>query len=543
MTPEEKLKQLKALLRLRELKDPLKHIEYTPAQKLARASRAMFRLVSGPNRSGKTLFGCTEVVEAALRRHPTRSSEINGIYGVFCISREQLRDVWGQKLLKCSRIQGPCFDEPMIPPHEILRIRHDPTSVDIPREIYLKNGNRIIFGLSGVKKSWEFLQGKDFVLGVCVDEGAGVQELIDEIAARMLDGIGNAEIERRTGGSWMLWTTTETLINEAHAKFKEKCQSEDPQFKDFEYHFLPPSENKAISDEARQRIGAAMSEEARKIRMEGTEGAMGATLIYPQFSDARHILAEDYVPTSSDNLWFGYDPGVDHPTGMFIGAVSENAPTQVKVVKCWRHRRMTLDHDLDLLEEWLRGRFLEAVIYDPASKKRDKVFGQSVIGQMTERMRERGIRIARGFPQSGYNRVQPGIMMVRQYLDPPPAWSPSGTPLLVLNPSQESGCQMMRGEFLMYRGYPERDFTGAGGVIKKHDDLMDPLRYICMQRPHWVKRDDNPPLWEPGWEPQRPEVDARVQTAEDLILAERMAKSARAAQKRSGRRIPHGSRY
>lgn len=544
MKPSERLDQLRRMQYLRELKDPVRHITLGATQQRARDSRAMFKMVDGPNRSGKTVWGALEIVLAARRLHPTRSSSVNGMYCVFCISREQLRDVWGAKILHESRIPGPGFAQPMIPPEEIKEIRWDQSMRDAPRCIILKNGNRIHFGLSGHQKSWEFLQGKDFILGVCIDEGAGVQLLIDEIVARMLDAIGNHQVEAATGGSWFVWTTTETLINDTHAQFKEKCMSDDPVYKEFEHFRLQPSENPAITVEARERLRGALSEDAFAIRMEGTQGAMGATLIYPQFNPERHVLMEDYEPTPSDNLWLAYDPGVSHPTGMVMVAVSKDAPTTLKVVKCWRHKFMTLDYDLELLDQYLRGRALEGFIYDPASKKRDKVYGESVAGQIRARLTSRGVKINRGAPQAGYNHVLPGINMVRSYLDPPRTWSAAGSPMLVMNPSHESGCRMLQSELVMYRGYPERQYTGAGGVIKKNDDLVDPIRYLVMQRPAWVERPSNPPLWAEGAGPVTAEFDMRTLTEEDIIHAERLAQSARSAGRRAerGRRIARRSR-
>ena len=74
--------------------------------------------------------------------------------------------------------------------------------------------------------------------------------------------------------------------------------------------------------------------------------------------------------------------------------------------------------------------------------------------------------------------------MVRHYLDPAPD-NRSATPFLVINPSEESGGKLLRWQMLKYAGHEEKQFTGPGAIIKKNDDLIDPLRYMCLQRPSW----------------------------------------------------------
>jgi hypothetical protein len=77
---------------------------------------------------------------------------------------------------------------------------------------------------------------------------------------------------------------------------------------------------------------------------------------------------------------------------------------------------------------------------------------------------------------------EPGINMVRHYLDPDP-YDVTAPALIRLDPiDADNGVGALRQQFLAYRGKESTKFTGEGGVVKKDDDLVDPMRYLCMHR-------------------------------------------------------------
>jgi hypothetical protein len=99
-------------------------------------------------------------------------------------------------------------------------------------------------------------------------------------------------------------------------------------------------------------------------------------------------------------------------------------------------------------------------------------------------MASRGIVPKHGFCQSKKNHA-PGIAMLRHYMDP--AEERATPPLLMLDKATDENCvAQLRQQIMAYRGREETKFTGPGGVVKKNDDLVDPLRYLVMQRPYWV---------------------------------------------------------
>ncbi len=72
---------------------------------------------------------------------------------------------------------------------------------------------------------------------------------------------------------------------------------------------------------------------------------------------------------------------------------------------------------------------------------------------------------------------------MRHYLKPNP-YDDAAEPLIVINPSDDSGGQRLRHQFIAYSGREETRFAGPGGIIKKNDDLIDPALYLCAKRLH-----------------------------------------------------------
>jgi len=469
----------------RKAKDPLVHYQPGPTQKRCLLSTKMVRMLQGANRSGKTSHMCAEFAMAARRIHPIRTVNKPVTYIIWAKSREQIRDVIFQKLRVRSEIKGPCSEEPMIPNYEVAK-DHMTNGAGKPvcREIEMRNGNRIMFAISGVDKSWESAQGKGFVAGIGIDEQAGIQKLIDESMSRLME-LNNEDNIKEFGGAWFMWASSETLINDSWDSLKAICLDPDRN-KDAEYFHIAASENIAVSNEARERVGQFMSETARAIRITGEGNARAATLIYgKQWVDSRHMLLKDHIPSEKANLWVGYDPGVEHPMGMGVFCLEPSDPMHLIGVKFWNHKGGTIDSDVKQLALWLKGRQLAGFVYDTNLKNKDRGGGPSLLAQMQDKMLAAGIAPKGGYWQAR-KQVNAGIQMVRYYLDPAPD-NRSITPFLRFNPSEESGGKVARWQFLKYAGHEEKQFTGAGSVIKKDDEITDLTRYVVLQRPSWSK--------------------------------------------------------
>jgi hypothetical protein len=471
------------MLKEREAKDPIKNYSPGKTQSECESCPAMVRMLQGGNRTGKTAHMLVEISKAARRLHPIRSTNKPVVYVIWAKSREQIRDVLYQKMRVRSELKGPCENEPMIPDYEVVK-DHMVSGAGKPvcREIELKNANRILFAISGVDKSWESLQGKGRIAGIGVDEQAGTQKLVDECMARLME-LNNPSDVAEFGGAWFMWASSETLISDAWDNLKSICL--DPERnQDAKFFHIKAEENKAVTAEARTRVGQFMSERARAIRITGDGDARAATLVYgKQWSDSRHMLPSDHQPSPNANLWVGYDPGVGHETGMVIGCIEPRYPMQIIVTKVWSRPGHTVAEDTKDLANYLKGRKLTGFVYDRNVDNRNNGGGLTALQQMKECMTNAGIEPIGGF-WVARKKVADGIATVRHYLDPAPD-NRATEPLLVINPSEGSGGKLMRWQFLKYSGHEEKQFTGAGAIIKKDDDALDALRYLIMQRPCW----------------------------------------------------------
>jgi hypothetical protein len=519
----------RAILDARAKKDPLRHYVPGPTQTRCELSRARYRWIGGPNRAGKSGHAAAELAKAARRMHPTRTvTSKNGLYLILAPSREQLSDPWGKKLLKESELKGACFGFPMIPRHEIEKVYYvHGAGAPTPKEIVLKSGHRIMFLVSGDPNVWQRVQGKGMVLGIVIDEAAGNEQLISECALRLLDANSDPEIRRESGGGWILWGATETSVNLALSEYIGKC--ENPEYPDFEGFRINPGENPAISQDERDKLRPILGEDQSRIRLDGTGSAMGSLLIFgPHWDSSRHVRTTDYEIREDDNIWIGYDPGTNY-TGILLAAISKDNPRKVRVVKCWQPRRMTLDYDVGLIRDYLMGRALECFVYDPAARKVEKT-GLSVIGQLSEKLRMARVRMHRGLAM-GRNRHEDGIPVVRYYMKP----GDRDEPYLEVNPSQASGCGLLINQVMQYRNEESpTTLLGTEHVHKENDHLVDALRYLLCERPGWVNRGPNPPLWGPsnGSPPPQPLSDNRVYSDQELRELERMRLSAIAARRR-----------
>lgn len=505
--------QAKRILAYRRSIDPIASYQPGPTQARCRLSRKLIRLLSGGNRSGKTAHSAVELAEASLRRHPHRTTSVKGVYIVFAISREQITDVWHSKLRKECRLKGENFTRPLIPDWEVDKefFTYGAGAPTI-KDIHLKNGNRIVFAVSGDNNVWKRIQGKDYVLGVCIDEQAGSRQLIDECVARMLDANSDETVRREAGGAWMLWSTSETMVNDVWDDLKGKALDGHD---DIDYFFIEPNENLAISLDERTRMKSIMSDDAYEIRMVGHGSQAGTMLVYQQFNDVRHMVTPDYVPQDTDTLWIGYDPGTNY-TGIVFAACSKDKPHTLRVFKALQPRRQTLEADVQDICNVLRGRFIEALVYDQAARKVEKV-GESVYFKLRRLLMQAGVKCHRDFLM-GESQYERGVPRVRYFLEP----KPGADPLLLIN-SGDPGCQRLRQQFKAYRFTKNAHELKGDNILRGDDHLIDALRYLITRQPCWVDRGLNPV--NPHYaEPARHQKT--VMTDADLIEAEKMRVSA-----------------
>jgi hypothetical protein len=380
--------------------------------------------------------------------------------------RAQAAEVWGNRLLKASELFGPMGKFPWIPKREIAKVYNSYSPAGpYPGKVVLKNGSELVTILSGDPNSWKGLEGMTFDM-VIRDEVAGSENLGDELQPRLLASRTRALAGIQPWGGIMIWSATETKHNEEWLAFKQRCIDG---IEDHAYYSPAPEEAEAyISMKAREEMKTTMSSKAYQIRGAGTLDAGDLVRIFvQQWDDKRHILPQDYIVKDDDNLIVSWDPGVEHPTGIVIGALTRETPNQIKIVKCFLHSNESIDYDVECIHSFLLGRRLTALVYDWAAKASHK-HAPSLLHTLISKMDAKGYSPMAGYIQAD-KRVEPGIDSLRSALDPSP-FNKSAVPLLVINPSQESGGPMLRSELMGYCK-TEATSTSPGKVVKKNDDL------------------------------------------------------------------------
>ena len=477
LTPE----AARALLDKRKSRDPLEHYVPIPTFQECSKEKARFICIQAPNQVGKSIYLAFIAASLLRGRHP-HLPYFGASKGLLVIpSRAQAAEIYGVRLLKKSELAGPMQDYPFLPKHDIDRIDWAVSPVGrYPGKITMRDGSTMMVVLSGDPNSWKRLEGMTFDW-VIRDEVAGSENMGNELVPRLVASHSRTLSGQQPWGGRMWWAATETKFNEEWNDFKTRCKSS---VEDHAIYNPKPEEARAyVSMEARQAMSTTMSASAYKIRGTGEMDAGDLVQIYgKQWDDKRHMLPADYVIKPSDNINIGYDPGIDHPTGIVIGVNSMDNPTQVKIVKCFLHARESLDFDIECLHSFLLGRKIATFVYDVAAATRHK-HAKSLIHELMDKMDARGYRPMGGYLRSD-KRHAVGISTVREYLDPKP-FDKTAEPRLMLNKSTESGCQMLRSQIIGYHGKESTNFTGAGGVVKKDDDLVDSFRYLLRSNPTW----------------------------------------------------------
>jgi hypothetical protein len=506
MTPDEDAIDLLLQIKL----DPVRNFMPRPTQALCYASKARYRWIGGNNRRGKSAMLAIEAAAVARRLHPTRTVNKPTTGLILVPHREQLQDPWEKKLLKDCELTG-FVGRPLIPMSEIDKVYHNHgAGAPTLKQITMKNGNIIRFGLSGVAKTWKQRAGQQLAW-ILLDEAEGDESLLGELYPRLLDANKDAEIVAQAGGGWLLWGATPTSANRALSKFIETC--EDPKVNDWQAFRTGDADGDALDMEERERLRPAFSDEDFQLRMRGSANFVDRLLIYGrQWDDNVHMRASDYEIRPDDNLWVGHDGGgagkESHDTGIGVFAIRKEEPRKLILVKYIKLNRTTLRYDAKVLASYLRGRKLEGYVADPQYiAKTEKGSGKTIRQQLIEALLAEKITVRRGLTHV-LNWHDPGIARTKYYLE---------NKLLEVNPSYESGGQLARQQMISYRSYEAGVYQGIRGVVKTEDEAPDVIRYVIMAKPLWMPHPCGDPAWEGPSKPPPPAPPPPVDLTPDQI--------------------------
>lgn len=471
---EKDLAKLKRIRKYRDARDPLKHFTPGPVQSAFWDALARYQLAEGANRTGKTTIALAREARILRNLHP-RIKFTRPIRVLFLVKqRLQASQVVGRKLFDACELPGKIGAFPLIPKWEIAHLGKLKVGFHVPYHLVMKNGNEAFFKWSDSADTHDAVKGMKLDR-VHLDEDAGSLSLLHELYVRLAD----SRSEFPEWGGSLTWSATPEIGTEALSEFRKQCASPDPEY--FRV-LIPRGDHGAISEETVTALAKQLGEMAA-VKVYGSKTSEEVYAVYgEQWEDRRHVADVDYEIMPNDNLWIGYDPGVDHASGVMVVAINQQFPTRLNVVKYWNHKKRTITEEMRMLKEWLAGRRVSGVVYDTNAKNQDKV-GTSTLGHMQKLMRDEGIWPLVGFHQS-QKKHEPGIHLVRHYLNPNPD-DMNTPPLIRLSPSTESGGQIVREQILRMQARKQRRYAGDSLLIRGDDEACDCLRYLAMKRPAW----------------------------------------------------------
>jgi len=442
--------------------------------------------------SGKSTSMAMEVKWAMEGSHPYRPNFIGGNYLLVTTRRQQADLVWRKKLLLQSELRGAPKKVGMIPEHktEKIGLSTDQGIRALKSLVFTKEygSSQLIVVWSGDQNSWQGLEGIQFD-GVFIDENSVNEMMMAELSVRVRDAYDDPA---KPGAGFIMWAATETKVNPAFTRFREVCRDEnDPTTGYFE---IPAEEAVAVTEESGLQAAKLMSDEVAKSRVNGIGGALDLVQIYPQFDKDLHCVRAVYEHQAFDNIVVGYDPGMSHPTGMVVCSIRRDDPETLHVWACFNRTRQTIDNECDWLFERLGGQYdaagqierfprqIARVVYDPSAKAAQKAAGgQTIASVLHTALQDRRLMHKEALYRFAQNQHDIGIERVRSML----------TQRKIVIYTENVGCSELVRQLIMYRGRPATNFVGVHGVVKKDDDLCDPIRYVCAEKVKWTNLGPN----------------------------------------------------
>lgn len=318
LTLARRLVEEKALRRL----ESLRLYEPLAEQQRFHLSLANERLVRGSNRSGKSLSSAVEIARAVLGKDPLKRYPRAGIcYAVGMTYKHAGQVMW--RMLGRAGAFKMIFDTaigrwrayrpwepadrfhvsqggeilpapPLIPDRLISEIAWEDKKEMLPRIVRLHSGWEIhFFSSQGTPPNGSKIDLSWF------DEEIENSMWYPEVAARLVDNRGR-----------FIWSATPQAgtdqLLEIHERAEREAQSGTATPTVTEHH-MTLAENPHIDESAKSALAAKLSEEQRKVRIDGDYAVMGWR-VYPEVSRKLHGAAPDAIPSH----WTRYacvDPG------------------------------------------------------------------------------------------------------------------------------------------------------------------------------------------------------------------------------------------
>jgi hypothetical protein len=400
--------------------------EPLPLSALFHSCNALWRIVDGSNRAGKTLAASAESAFAATGTHPHNAyPPRNGLAMFVGLERKHLRLMYRNlfcegsfKLVKdeftglprsvrWDRANPTClqpYDEsmrekwfdapPLIPPRMVLHASFD--EPEVPRLIRLTNGWRMMFQSAAGEPD----RGSHYNYAY-FDEEMPDPRFYDE-AHRGLTRIWETFAQRPKG----VWAATAQVANIRLSDLRDKAEA-DPESSDVRQFVYRIDDNAYFSSEARASFRAGLSDADVQTRYFGIPAArVRAIYEYKPLGNAHDGTGHGCDPFAIDPAKYAryvvIDPGIKHCVALFVAI----DPIE---------RHMTIYDGVELNEANPKkcaaeikarqcGFKYEAVVFDAIMlKHRNDTRDQTTVGyEHQQALKEAGVQIRRYGPVNGF---------------------------------------------------------------------------------------------------------------------------------------------
>ena len=293
----------------------------------------------------------------------------------------------------------------------------------------------------------------------------------------------------RRGVAWV--TTTPQGYDWVYDTFYKPAVNKEEGFEAWKFTTLDnPYIDKELVEKAKKDLSEIMFKQEYLASFEKFEG-----LIYPEFSEARHIRESEKALT--DIYFIGLDVGWNHPSAGLL--IKEDIQHNLFVVDEFREQYLTasdISNELRglIARNGLREQDIQTYLIDPASKGTQQTSGQSMMFQLQEE----------GWPfvpanndvMAGINRVTRLIRENRLFIS--------------------KRCSKLIDEMNNYhwRKWDEEKDTDRAKPFKLGEDLVDSLRYVIHSRPDYF---EHPKLDMYGRLEEEPEENEGEDSIEDMM--------------------------
>lgn len=486
--------QLTSELAKRRL-ETLRLYEPLPVQQMFHACNATYRLLRGSNRSGKTLAAAVEVSRMVTCQDPFDKYPKDG-GTLFAVGKDEkhVGKVLYEKLFKNKSMmiirdlatrrwrayrpwtvddQGreseARWAPPLIPERFVREIAWKDKKLNVPAAIRLTTGWDIHFFSSLGKPP----QGSP-IDAFWLDEEIVDPSWLPEMQARIVDRNGRG-----------IWSCTPQAGTEQLYDLHEKAERERhvPENKRRHREFVVLiRDNKFQSEEQVKNFAADMSDEERRVRVDG-EYAILSYRVYPNFNAILHAYPNEEIPPH----WTRYayvDPGHRTCAVLFVAVPPPEEGDFVVVYSELYLQEVNAHMFGEAMKHATSGQEFQAFMIDANMALHTEVgIGKNVLMQYTEALQKNGVKsvsTGSGF-LLGNDDVQAGVLAVQG--------------MLVI---RKEGAARLRviiercPNFLHEIRHYHR--AKVAGVVQQKPDnrkdnhLMDCLRYMALHEPKYVKR-------------------------------------------------------